>query len=246
MIYSGPCRNAQPLLSSCPAVPLETTRCDNPGDFIIDVLGLEDDDDSDAALDSRGCDQSSNALISEQADCAGTESDSFMSPLQRRRSKPDISAELSSHFLQSSEYIILLKRVEEDILILQRPLDLDFRDLGVRSQTPIHEAPWPASESLGLRIGDELEELDNDQELGLRSIPMGQLPSPEHRMALEFLHKGIQPARSKPAFSLPSIMSDSDAGRSSRWAGNLFEVKILQLWVLFARRVTVDPPPPPP
>jgi hypothetical protein len=244
MIYSGPCRNAQPLLSSCPAVSLNTTRCDNPGDFIIDVLGLEDDEeDSDAAAESSEFDQSSTPFFSEPANCTPSEFESFVNPVQRPKSKSDISVELSNHFLQSSEYIMLLKKIEGGIRILQRPLDLDFRDLGVRSHAPIHRTPGTgaAPESADYETDDKFESEDGDEELGLKSIPMRELSSAEDRMVKEFLSEARQ-EKLKPYFSLPAIVSDIDAGRSSQWAGNVLEVKALQLWVLFARRVTVATP----
>jgi hypothetical protein len=248
MIYSGSCCNAQALLSSCPAINLDTTRCDNPGDFIIDVLGLEDEDSE--ANDCSDLDQSFVSLHS-----VPSELDSFMkSP---RKLKPDLCYELSSHFLQSSEYIMLLRAIEEDISILQRPLDLDFRDFGVFAEAPIHSEPPRSHSDKGMRErngqgvneGEEEEEEflddddDNDEEKGPSSIAMHALASPEDRMVREFLASSQQDSvRSRPSFLLPSILSDADAGRTSRWAGNWLEVKVLQTWVLFARRVTVSPP----
>lgn len=242
MIYSGSCRNAQVLLSSCPAINLDITRCDNPGDFIIDVLGLEDEDTE--VTDSTSLDQSfaSGGLeLSEQDSLhASNEFDSFMRP--PKKMKPDLSLELSNHFLQSNEYIMLLRAIEGSIRILQRPLDLDFRDLGVRSEAPIHRSPHHKKE-LDNGIYEEgcLEENENsDEEKGSASIPMMELSYSEDRMVREFVAKSQQNTfKSKPYFSLPSIISDADAGRTSQWAGNWIEVKILQTWVLFARRVTV-------
>jgi hypothetical protein len=132
---------------------------------------------------------------------------------------------------------------------LQRPLDLDFRDLGVRSETPIHRVPHrnEARRALDDDVDDEElleDDEDCDEEKGSGSISMMELASPEDRMVREFLANSQQEsAKRKPYFSLPSIVSDADAGRTSRWAGNWLEVKILQTWVLFARRVTVCAPP---
>jgi hypothetical protein len=42
MVYSGQGDSAMAMLSSCPKVSLSSTRYDNPGDFIIDILGLDE------------------------------------------------------------------------------------------------------------------------------------------------------------------------------------------------------------
>lgn len=42
MVYSGHSDNAMAMLASCPKVSLNSTRYDNPGDFIIDILGLDE------------------------------------------------------------------------------------------------------------------------------------------------------------------------------------------------------------
>lgn len=233
MVYSGICRNAQSLMLSCPSLPPDSIRCDNPGDFIIDVLGLENDDETNDDSVSFNSPE-----IPESSTHSSGELDGFITP--QRKATPDLSLELSTHFMQSTEYIILLKRIEESIEILRPPLDLEFRDFGVRAHDPIHKTPL--QEQIEEEPGDDYDNLDFDDERGSKLISMMSLP-PEDRLVREFREKSDnidkRTYRSESLFFLPFILSDIDAGRSSKWTGNWIEVRIHQLWVLFARRVTV-------
>ena len=55
MVYSGQSKNALALLSSCPHTSLNSTDYDNPGDFIIDILGLAENEFEENSLDGGEC-----------------------------------------------------------------------------------------------------------------------------------------------------------------------------------------------
>lgn len=227
MVYSGNCRNAHALLSSCLSLPPDSIRCDNPGDFIIDVLGLESENESKIQDCLIECSEHNTSLHTPI-----DEFDSLIAP--RKKVKPDLSKDLSAHFLQSTEYIMLLKRIEEDIEILRPRFDFDFSDFGVR--IPIHQ--FPLAEQIvnegEKQVGGDCEESYSDEEL--KSSPMvSSVHSDDHRF------QGKLNVLSCPQkhLSLPTILSDDAAGRSSQSTGNWIEVRILQLWVLFTRRLLV-------
>lgn len=90
LVYSGPTHQAAHLLSQAPCVSLNLERYDNPGDFIIDVLGLggtagmsnssdDEDDDNENAIPSMELSNQRNVDIDntlEEGNKRGYKSDS--------------------------------------------------------------------------------------------------------------------------------------------------------------------------
>lgn len=93
LVYCGDCHQAVPVLSSAPCIQLRDCSYTNPGDFIIDILGLSTEADTD--------DRSSPAMD------ANDESSPVGSPMLRETGSDDSnSMDSSSHHLLSGHQTI--------------------------------------------------------------------------------------------------------------------------------------------